>query len=134
MSRDKINIEKPNILPPHMHVPLKRTTLRMASRIGNFEYQQFGHREDLDQDRVDFVQLRNGLWPQLGYAAAAVKRSAVGFGTEQLHAVRAAALTPLEILDTVHAVAIFAWANRLMLNLGEPVFPPGDRAADSLPA
>jgi len=23
----------------------------------------------------------------------------------------------------IHAVAIFAWANRLMLNLGEPVFP-----------
>jgi hypothetical protein len=23
----------------------------------------------------------------------------------------------------VHAVAIFAWANRLMLNLGEPVYP-----------
>ena len=29
----------------------------------------------------------------------------------------------LEMLDLVHAVAIFAWANRLMLNLGEPVFP-----------
>ncbi|EPM64904.1 hypothetical protein A249_42096 [Pseudomonas syringae pv. actinidiae ICMP 18804] len=23
----------------------------------------------------------------------------------------------------IHAIAIFAWANRLMLNLGEPVFP-----------
>jgi uncharacterized peroxidase-related enzyme len=28
-----------------------------------------------------------------------------------------------EILDLIHSVAIFAWANRLMLNLGEPVFP-----------
>jgi uncharacterized peroxidase-related enzyme len=26
-----------------------------------------------------------------------------------------------EILDLIHSVAIFAWANRLMLNLGEPV-------------
>ncbi|WP_454908489.1 CMD domain-containing protein [Variovorax gossypii] len=53
-------------------------------------------------------------------------RSPAGFGAEQLRAVRAAGLTDLEILDTIHAVAIFAWANRLMLNLGEPVFPPRD--------
>jgi uncharacterized peroxidase-related enzyme len=26
-----------------------------------------------------------------------------------------------EVLDLMHSVAIFAWANRLMLNLGEPV-------------
>ncbi len=45
------------------------------------------------------------------------------FGAAQLQAVRAAGLTPLEMLDLVHAVAIFAWANRLMLNLGEPIFP-----------
>jgi alkylhydroperoxidase family enzyme len=35
-------------------------------------------------------------------------------------------LTELEILDLIHSVAIFAWANRLMLNLGEPVFPEAD--------
>lgn len=28
-----------------------------------------------------------------------------------------------EVLDLVHAVALFAWANRLMLNLGEAVLP-----------
>ncbi|SIT65185.1 hypothetical protein SAMN04487769_0478 [Burkholderia sp. b14] len=32
-------------------------------------------------------------------------------------------LTKAEILDLSHAIAIFAWANRLMLTLGEPVFP-----------
>ena len=32
-------------------------------------------------------------------------------------------LSEAEILDLIHSVAIFAWANRLMLNLGEPVFP-----------
>lgn len=32
-------------------------------------------------------------------------------------------LSESEILDLIHSVAIFAWANRLMLNLGEPVFP-----------
>lgn len=32
-------------------------------------------------------------------------------------------LNDVEILDLIHSIAIFAWANRLMLNLGEPVFP-----------
>lgn len=35
---------------------------------------------------------------------------------------REAGLNDGEILDLIQAVAIFAWANRLMLNLGEPVF------------
>jgi alkylhydroperoxidase family enzyme len=28
-----------------------------------------------------------------------------------------------EIFDLINSVAIFAWANRLMLNLGEPELP-----------
>jgi uncharacterized peroxidase-related enzyme len=31
-------------------------------------------------------------------------------------------LNAAEVLDLIHSIAIFAWANRLMLNLGEPVF------------
>ncbi|MGU7838189.1 peroxidase-related enzyme [Burkholderia sp. AW33-5] len=38
-------------------------------------------------------------------------------------ALEAEGLTHEEILDLSHAIAIFAWANRLMLTLGEPVFP-----------
>jgi uncharacterized peroxidase-related enzyme len=34
-----------------------------------------------------------------------------------------AGLQNSEVLDLIHSVAIFAWANRLMLNLGEPIFP-----------
>ncbi|QEI05004.1 CMD domain protein [Pigmentiphaga aceris] len=45
------------------------------------------------------------------------------FGADDLRALRAAGLSDLELLDMIHAIAIFAWANRLMLNLGEPVFP-----------
>ena len=52
-----------------------------------------------------------------------------GFGAAQLQAVRAAGLSNLEVLDLVHAVAIFAWANRLMLNLGEAVVPVPAEAA-----
>lgn len=54
--------------------------------------------------------------------AIELTRAPARFGASQLQAARAAGLTPLELLDLVHAAAIFAWANRLMLNLGEPVF------------
>ena len=40
-----------------------------------------------------------------------------------IQALKDVGLTELEILDLMHSVAIFAWANRLMLNLGEPIFP-----------
>lgn len=43
-------------------------------------------------------------------------------GREQVLALREQGLAQGEILDLIHAVAIFAWANRLMLNLGEPVY------------
>jgi uncharacterized peroxidase-related enzyme len=44
-------------------------------------------------------------------------------GADDIQALKDAGLNDAEILDLVHATAIFAWANRLMLNLGEPVFP-----------
>jgi uncharacterized peroxidase-related enzyme len=37
------------------------------------------------------------------------------------HALTAIGLNRGEVLDLMYSVAIFAWANRLMLNLGEPV-------------
>ncbi len=40
-----------------------------------------------------------------------------------IQALKDVGLTDAEVLDLIHSVAIFAWANRLMLNLGEPVFP-----------
>ena len=39
-----------------------------------------------------------------------------------IQALKDVGLIEAEILDLMHSVAIFAWANRLMLNLGEPVF------------
>lgn len=56
-------------------------------------------------------------------AAVALTRAPVRFGPDQIQALRAAGLSDLEVLDTLHATALFAWANRLMLNLGEPVQP-----------
>ncbi|WCM87557.1 CMD domain-containing protein [Acidovorax sp. NCPPB 3576] len=56
-------------------------------------------------------------------ASIDLTRAPGAFGADQVRPLRAAGLSDLEILDAVHAVAIFAWANRLMLNLGEPVLP-----------
>lgn len=50
-----------------------------------------------------------------------------------VRALKDVGLSDLEILDLIHSVAIFAWANRLMLNLGEPIFP-SDAAPSSTPA
>lgn len=42
-------------------------------------------------------------------------------GVYQFYHLREIGLTDLEILDLIHAVAIFGWANRLMHTLGEPI-------------
>ena len=44
-------------------------------------------------------------------------------GAESIQTLEKVGLGGLEVLDLVHSIAIFAWANRLMLNLGEPVRP-----------
>ncbi|WP_175651828.1 peroxidase-related enzyme [Pseudomonas sp. Marseille-P9899] len=51
--------------------------------------------------------------------AIALTLQPAGTHEEQVRDLRAQ-LSDGEILDLVHVVAIFAWANRLMLNLGEP--------------
>ena len=54
----------------------------------------------------------------------ALTQSPAEISAASIVALRAVGLDQLEILDLIHSVAIFAWANRLMLNLGEPIFPP----------
>ncbi len=44
-------------------------------------------------------------------------------------ALRSVGLSEQEVFDLIHAVALFAWANRLMLNLGEPIYPPATAEA-----
>lgn len=52
-------------------------------------------------------------------AAVSVPRPVVGLA--HVRAARAVGLDDAEISDVVHAAGFFAWANRLMLSLGEPV-------------
>ena len=54
--------------------------------------------------------------------AIALTLDPAAVGREQVQPLREQGLDEGEIFDLIHAVAIFAWANRLMLNLGEPVY------------
>ena len=53
--------------------------------------------------------------------AAKMTRNATKMTASDLEPLRAAGYSDLEILDATHAIAMFAWANRLMQTLGEPV-------------
>ncbi len=53
-------------------------------------------------------------------AAIALTQSPDSFNAADIRTLKEAGLTQIEILDLIHSVALFAWANRLMLNLGEP--------------
>jgi uncharacterized peroxidase-related enzyme len=57
--------------------------------------------------------------------AEALTRAPGDVDRTQIARLRAAGLDALEILDLIHAVAIFANANRLMLTLGDPLLPKG---------
>jgi alkylhydroperoxidase domain protein len=59
-------------------------------------------------------------WSAIVSAAAALTRTPVEFGPQHVERLRQARLDDLAILDAISAAAFFAWANRLMLSLGEP--------------
>lgn len=50
-------------------------------------------------------------------ALSATPASAIA---QQINTLRELGLSELELLDLVQSTAFFAWANRLMLTLGEP--------------
>ena len=59
-------------------------------------------------------------WSAVVSAAAALSRTPSEFGPQHVEPLRQAGLDDLAILDAISAAAFFAWANRLMLSLGEP--------------
>ena len=52
--------------------------------------------------------------------AVAVTVRPMALGADDIAPLRSAGMSDAEIVDLLHAVAIFGWANRLMQNLGEP--------------
>lgn len=62
-------------------------------------------------------------WQAIIAFAAALSATPPVAGQQQVQALRDQGLDTLELLDLVQATAFFAWANRLMLTLGEPFLP-----------
>ncbi|WP_278481630.1 CMD domain protein [Achromobacter insolitus] len=59
----------------------------------------------------------------IGKFSIQITEAPAAVNADSIQALKDAGLNEGEILDLLHSDAIFAWANRLMLNLGEPVFP-----------
>lgn len=70
-------------------------------------------------------------WRAIVDASAALTASPPRFGAHHVRALLDAGLTRSDVQDVVEAAAFFAWANRLMLSLGEPA-EPGEDDADAL--
>jgi alkylhydroperoxidase domain protein len=62
-------------------------------------------------------------WNAIIAASVTLTETPIGFGDEQVGALREAGLDDLEIVDVINGAAFFNWANRLMLSLGEPTPP-----------
>ncbi|MBT0730052.1 alkylhydroperoxidase domain protein [Rosenbergiella nectarea] len=62
-------------------------------------------------------------WQAQIEAVAALSLTPPRLTQEHLHALQRHSLTTLEITDLIQSAAFFAWANRLMLTLGEPFIP-----------
>ncbi|EOC0314820.1 alkylhydroperoxidase domain protein, partial [Cronobacter sakazakii] len=66
---------------------------------------------------------QSARWQAIIDFSAALSAIPATAGAAHVVALREQALTDLELLDLVQATAFFAWANRLMLTLGEPFIP-----------
>ncbi len=53
----------------------------------------------------------------------ALTQAPATFGAEQVQPLLSSGVTPEQVRDIIGSAAIFAWANRLMLNLGKEVHP-----------
>lgn len=62
-------------------------------------------------------------WTAVIDAAAALTATPPRFGPVHVAALRAQGFDDQAIVDVVQSAAFFAWANRLMLSLGEPAVP-----------
>jgi uncharacterized peroxidase-related enzyme len=62
-------------------------------------------------------------WRALTDLAAALTVTPPAATQAHIRKLRELGLADLDLLDAIQASAFFAWANRLMLSLGEPIRP-----------
>ena len=86
-------------------------------------FEQLAKRSDVVEQVFDAPQSAGTTEREKAIVQASIALTSAPerFGAANIRALKDAGLTQIEILDLIHSVALFAWANRLMLNLGEPV-------------
>ena len=86
-------------------------------------FEQLAKRSDVVQQVFDEPQTAGMTERERAIVQASISltQAPEAFKAADIRALRDAGLMQIEILDLIHSVALFAWANRLMLNLGEPV-------------
>ncbi|MGP5076573.1 peroxidase-related enzyme [Brachybacterium alimentarium] len=87
---------------------------------------------DGDWIAADLSPLSAGLeerWAAVVTVAAELSRPRPTLSTDAVQRLRALEFTDTEIADLLTAAAFFAWANRLMLSLGEPSLPDAEQVA-----
>ncbi|WP_108717803.1 alkylhydroperoxidase domain protein [Miniimonas sp. S16] len=117
--------------------PERELSAAVASRVNGCVFCASVHARFAEQlshrtDEVDLL-LRKGTeaataqleprWAAVVRAAAALSRTPSAFDAEHVAELRGVGLSDEAILDVVGAAGFFAWANRLMLSLGEPENP-----------
>ncbi|QNN57340.1 peroxidase-related enzyme [Diaphorobacter ruginosibacter] len=88
-------------------------------------FEQLAKRADVIEQVFDEPRTA-GTTPRekaIGAFSVKITEQPAALDAGDIGALKAQGLNEGEILDLLHSDAIFAWANRLMLNLGEPVFP-----------
>ena len=73
-------------------------------------------------DEAAFVEIERDVLARMRELRGE-RQGAFTLVADDMQALHAVGLSDPEIIDLLHAVAIFGWANRLMHNLGEPVLP-----------
>lgn len=70
-------------------------------------------------------------WQAIIHAAGALTQTPPRLTREHTDALRQTGLDTLAIVDVIQSAAFFAWANRLMLTLGEPYIPASGQEDDA---
>jgi len=107
-----------------------------ASVHARFASTYSGRRDDVQRLLDEGVEgAQDERWRALVDFAAALSQTTSRLEPADLARLRELGLGDLEVLDLVQATAFFAWANRLMLTLGEPVgAEPAEEARRGLDA
>jgi uncharacterized peroxidase-related enzyme len=90
-------------------------------------YAQLARRADIVEQVFDDPSTAGSTERERAIArfAQAVTLRPQSLSPDDIAPLRALGLSDEDVIDLLHATAIFGWANRLMHNLGEPVAPGG---------